>query len=214
MQILSPHNADVKRHCPHFVDRCNLSQSVSLNVPEILDRMKRACSISTDALLATHLGVSNKTVSSWRSRNSLPIEAVLQVSEETNHRIDYFLFGEERAPLSGEEFVELFRFDDLRFKDFEIAGESIIASILSQFADEELAFMSSKELTEHGKSLGASILRTLALIRHERRALLDSGKMDEAAFDEYARKSFRSDLPHFVRAMENRIERRKKQGPQ
>lgn len=191
-----------------------MSQTVSLNVPEILDRMKKAGSINTDAHLAEHLGVSNKTVSSWRSRNSLPIEAVLQIADETGHRIDYFLFGEDRPSLSGKDFVELFRFDDLRFKDFEIAGESIIVSVLGEFADEELAFMSNEEIAEHGKSLGASILRTLALIRHERRALLDSGKMDEETFDEYARKSFRTDLPHFVRAMENRIKRRKKQGPQ
>ncbi len=176
--------------------------------------MKRACKIGTDADLATHLGVSNKTVSSWRSRNSLPIEAVLQLSYETDHKIDYFLFGKDRTPLSGNKLLEMFQFDDLRFKDFEIAGESIIASILSQFADEELAFMDETELAEHGKSLGASILRTLALIRHERRELLDSGKLDEAAFDEYARKSFRNDLPHFIRAIENRVARRKKLGPQ
>tara|TARA_R110000751_G_scaffold180038_2_gene286493 strand:- start:38079 stop:38666 length:588 start_codon:yes stop_codon:yes gene_type:complete len=191
-----------------------LNQSASLKVSEILDRMKVACDIKADAHLATHLGVSNKTVSSWRSRNSLPIEAVLQVSEETDRRIDYFLFGEDRPPLSGSDFVELFQFDDLRVKDFEIAGESIFASVLSQFAEDELASMGDKELIEHGKSLGASILRTLALIRHERRALLDSGKMDDAAFDEYARKSFRSDLPHFVTAIETRADRRKKQGPQ
>ncbi|MCJ8509023.1 helix-turn-helix domain containing protein [Rhizobium lemnae] len=191
-----------------------MSEPASLKVPEILERMKSASGIGTDAHLATHLGVSNKTVSSWRSRNSIPIEAILQISEETNRRIDYFLFGEDRPSLSGDEFVEMFQFDDLRIKDFEIAGESIIVSVLGQFADQELAFMDEKELSEHGKSLGASILRTLALIRHERRALLDSGKMDEASFNDYARKAFRTDLPHFVNAIENRAERRKKEGPQ
>lgn len=191
-----------------------MSDATTLNVPEILDRMKEACGINTDANLATHLGVSNKTVSSWRSRNSLPIEAVLQLTVETGHKIDFFLFGEDRTPLSGEDFVQLFKFEDLTIRDFEIAGEAIIAELLGQFAAEELAFMSESEVTEAGKSLGAAILRTLALVRHERRSLLDSGKMDEAAFDEYGRKSFRSDLPHFIRAIENRTERRKKQGPQ
>lgn len=176
--------------------------------------MKVACDIGTDAQLANHLVVSNKTLSSWRTRNSLPIEAVLQVVEETDRKIDHFLFGEDRNAISGKEFIELFKFEDLRIKDFEIAGESILLSILGQFAGEELAFMEESEVSEHGKSLGASILRTLALIRHERRSLFDSGKMDEAAFDEYARKAFRTDLPYFFRAIENRARKRKNEGPQ
>ncbi len=220
LALLNLHNAD--NICLHYADVnsifCNLrkddnvSQPDSLNVPEILDRMKKACGINTDSQLAEHLDVSNKTVSSWRTRNSLPIEAILQVSEETNTRIDYFLFGVDREPLSTSDFAQMFNFDDLRMRDFEIAGESIIVSVLGEFADEELAFMDETEISAHGKSLGASIIRTLALIRQERRALLDSGKMDEASFDEYARKAFRSDLSYFSKSVETR--KAKKKGPQ
>lgn len=191
-----------------------MNQPVALNVSEILDRMKVVTDIATDANLAAHLGVSNKTVSSWRTRNSIPIEAVLQISQEANCKIDYLLFGKERTPLKGKEIVELFKFEDLRIKDFEIAGESVFVSLLGEFADEALGFMDEEEISENGKRLGSSILSTLAFIRHERRALLDSGKMDEAAFDDYARKAFRIDLPYFFRAIENKQKKSKTEGPQ
>lgn len=179
-----------------------MSKPANLDIPAILERMKVAAGTSTDAQLAKRLDVSNKTISSWRSRNSLPIEAVLQVAEETGKQVDDFLFGEARRPMPVDDFVRLFQFDDLRIKDFEIAGISIISSVLGQFAEEELAFMSEEDLAAHGRSLGLSLLRTLALIRHERKSLLDSGKLDEATFDEYARKAFRADLTNHGLAFE------------
>jgi transcriptional regulator with XRE-family HTH domain len=185
-----------------------LSQSTELKVSEVLDRMKVACGLKTDAQLAEHVGVSNKTVSSWRARNSLPIESVIQIADETDKRIEHFLFGEEEKRPATD-----FNFSDMRMRDFEIAGESIFVSLLQRYAGEELAFMDEAEVKKQGEGLGIFIMGNLALIRQERRALLDSGKLDETTFDEYVRKSFRYDLPHMVRASENRQKKREK-GPQ
>jgi hypothetical protein len=184
----------------------------TLNVSEILDRMKDAAGIKTDAQIAVHLGVSNKTVSSWRARNSLPIETVLQMSEETGKRVEAFLFGDEhgREPSNLEA---VFDFGDFRLRDFELAGESILIDILERFAPEHKAFMSDKDVERTGQDLGVSIARNLALVRQERRALLDTGKLDEAVFEDYVRKTFRIDLPYFTRAIENRMARKSK-GPQ
>ena len=189
-----------------------MTQLPSLNVPDIIDRMKAASNIRTDAELAAHLSVSSKTVSSWRSRNSLPIESVLQISEETNKNIEYFLLGDqEKRPEA--QLSELFDFGDLRIRDFELAGESILAGILEQFAGEGLAFMDEREIKKRGEDLGLSIAHSLALVRQERRALLDSGKLDDVSFEEYVRKAFRFDLPHYVRATKNKMTKRE-QGPQ
>jgi len=152
--------------------------------------------------------VSNKTISSWRTRNSLPIEAVLQASEETNRKIEYFLLGaEETRPEMS------FKFEDLRMRDFQLAGEAVLAALLQEYAAETLAFMSDEDMERAGAHLGIAILGQLAFVLQERKALYDTGKLDDATFDEYVRKAARPDLPYWSRAVENRT-RAKDKGPQ
>lgn len=203
------HFADVKHKIRKTQTERRVSKSTALNVPEILDRMKSTLSLKTDAELALHLGVSNKTISSWRTRNSLPIESVLQIVDEKGKSLEYFLLGSNRQV--DPDLDKLFSFNDLRVRDFELAGETILASVLGQFAEEELAFMTEKELRENGDSLGATLMTVLALIRQERRALLDTGKLDEIDFEKYVRKAFRTDLPYRFKAIRNRT---KSKGPQ
>ncbi|MDP2733408.1 MAG: helix-turn-helix domain-containing protein [Hoeflea sp.] len=167
----------------------------------IINRMKRAVGLKTDSDLAAHLKVSNKTISSWRTRNSLPIESLLQLVIETGRSIDYFLFGAEEA--SKQDKAELLKFDDIQVRDFELAGETVLATALEKYAPEQLSFMTEHEMRINGESLGFTILSILALVRQERRALLDTGKMSEETFESYVRKAFRSDLPHTARAAEN-----------
>jgi hypothetical protein len=99
----------------------------------------------------------------------------------------------------------------LNLRDFEVAGETILASVLEEYAGEELAFMSEDELRENGERLGTAIMSILSLIRQERRALLDTGKLGVMDFENYVRKAFRTDLPYIFKAIKNRTD---KQGPQ
>lgn len=186
-----------------------MSGTIELNVTEILDRMKEALSLKTDAELATRLDVSNKTISSWRTRNSIPIECVLQVAYESEKPIDAILLGINRS--SKPKLEDMLRFADLNLRDFEVAGETILASVLEEYAGEELAFMSEDELRENGERLGTAIMSILSLIRQERRALLDTGKLGVMDFENYVRKAFRTDLPYIFKAIRNRTD---KQGPQ
>lgn len=186
-----------------------MSGATDLNVVEILNRMKEAMSLKTDADLATHLDVSNKTISSWRTRNSIPIESVLQAALESGQSIDFILLGESRDVRPNLD--EMFKFNELSVRDFELAGETILVDVLEQFAAEELAFMGEDELRENGERLGTAIMSTLSLVRQERRALLDTGKLSELDFESYVRKAFRSDLPYVFKAIRNRST---KQGPQ
>lgn len=186
-----------------------MSNISELNVVEILDRIKKILSLNTDAELATHLDVSNKTISSWRTRNSIPIESILQVAHETGQSIDFLLLGTDRK--LKPKLDELLKFNELNVRDFELAGETILASVLEQFAGEELSFMSEEELRENGERLGTAIMSILSLVRQERKALFDTGKLGEPDFENYVRKAFRTDLPYVFKAIQNRS---KKEGPQ
>ncbi len=54
-----------------------------------LDRLKIICDIRTDYALAKHLGTSQSTISSWRSRNSFDLNLIIAKCEVTDYN---FLF--------------------------------------------------------------------------------------------------------------------------
>lgn len=209
MRKIYLHNADVKLLICDLQTEPFVSNTLELNVVEILDRIKVALSLRTDSELATHLDVSNKTISSWRTRNSIPIESVLQVVHESGQPIDFLLLGTDRK--LKPKLDELLKFNELNVRDFELAGETILASVLEQFAGEELSFMSEEKLRENGERLGTAIMSILSLVRQERKALFDTGKLGEPDFENYVRKAFRTDLPYVFKAIQNRS---KKKGPQ
>ncbi len=113
--------------------------------------------------------------------------------------VEHFLWGEPDTRAETD-----FKFSDLRVNDFEIAGSTVLVDILKEVDEEKLAFMNEAEIEKLGNNLGITMMAVLGLVRQERRTLLDTGKMDEAEFERYARKAFRNDLPHFIRAIKNR----------
>ena len=61
---------------------------------EILDRMREALSLRSDAELAQHLGVSKTTLSSWRTRNKVPYEQCIKVSTDMEIDVEWLLTGD------------------------------------------------------------------------------------------------------------------------
>ena len=49
--------------------------------------------LSSDSELAHYLGVAPQTIATWKKRNKIPYEKVIEVSLETSKPVDYFLFG-------------------------------------------------------------------------------------------------------------------------
>lgn len=64
-----------------------------IDVAETLIRMKEVLGLSTDRQLAEMLGVSNKTISSWQTRNLMPPEAVVYVGRQTDVSLDRLFCG-------------------------------------------------------------------------------------------------------------------------
>lgn len=179
-----------------------------LNVSEIINRLKDALGLTTDASLAVHLGVSSKTVASWRSRNSLPIESILQVSTETEKPIEYFLYGIELTRNTEEIDIE-----DVTLKDFQIVGYIVLVDLLREFAKDDLEQMNDEELLRISKSVGLLMRACFEYVKSERGVLVDTGTLSESLFAEYVRKALRVDLPYHARALEN-VKRRGKKVPQ
>lgn len=169
----------------------------TIDVDAVLSRMKDTLGFQMDTELGEYLDVSNKTISSWRSRNSMPIEAILSACVTSGKKIDYFIFGEDNkrdpSSLSG------FDMDIMK-----VVGTHVSCSILQDYAEEKFAFMEEDEKEELGRRSGILIMLLIDSFMREKRALLDSGKLDRETFLDYIMKSDRIDLPYFAEAIKKR----------
>lgn len=60
----------------------------------VLARMKLITQSSTDSGLSSALGVSPQTVSSWKSRDSIPYAICVELAEKHDISLDWLLVGE------------------------------------------------------------------------------------------------------------------------
>ncbi|MEP4030113.1 helix-turn-helix domain-containing protein [Roseibium polysiphoniae] len=185
-----------------------MAKGIKVNASEVIERLKASTSTNTDIDLANYFEVSNKAISSWRTRNSIPLEFLLQACAGTGEKIDYFLFG-EAFPRQQTESLET-RIDDFWITTMKLTGERILIEILEKHAPKELAFMDAEETLAKGESIGMAMLIFADFIERKKKELVDSGRMTNDEFKEYIRNVDRYDLPYFARA----IKHRNKQGPQ
>jgi hypothetical protein len=59
----------------------------------VLDRMREALSVNTDAALGEKLGVAPTTISNWRKRNTIPYKQVIEVSLRQFTSIKWLITG-------------------------------------------------------------------------------------------------------------------------
>lgn len=60
----------------------------------VLARLKMLLGATTDTALASGLGISPQTLSSWKSRDSIPYALCVDVAEEHGVSLDWLLVGE------------------------------------------------------------------------------------------------------------------------
>ena len=64
-------------------------------IVSVIERMKVALSVSTDSALAKSLGLKGSgTVSSWKTRGSIPFNECLKISQNKNISLDWLISGE------------------------------------------------------------------------------------------------------------------------
>lgn len=69
------------------------SGAATSTADEIVERLKRAANLKSDAELADLLSVAPATISNWRSRNSVPLKRLKPMCEKYAIPIDYLLTG-------------------------------------------------------------------------------------------------------------------------
>lgn len=68
-----------------------------------VDRLKSACSVQTDAELARALSVPLGTLQSWKKRNAIPLEALMQASGDYGVSIDWLIYGKNNINSNSDE---------------------------------------------------------------------------------------------------------------
>lgn len=61
---------------------------------DVISRLKLAIGTKSDSELGTALGVPPQTISSWKSRDSVPYAKCVEVAEERNISLDWLLTGD------------------------------------------------------------------------------------------------------------------------
>ncbi|MEH8033997.1 helix-turn-helix domain-containing protein [Gallibacterium anatis] len=85
-----------------------------MNVEEILERLKTLTSSRTNKELAEKLYLSSdKVVSNWKTRNSIPLEVLLFIRKQYQCNMDWLLFGEQQEALTANEKLVLMAFNNL-----------------------------------------------------------------------------------------------------
>jgi hypothetical protein len=80
-------------------ERAEALAEARITASAVIDRLEIELKIETDGELASLAGVSKATVSTWRSRNSIPFELIVYLSLSGIVDLDYVLTG--RGRLSG-----------------------------------------------------------------------------------------------------------------
>ena len=65
-----------------------------MSIENILQRMREAIGVETDAQLASYLGTSSSVVSNWKARERRPLSECEQISMDMGVSMDWLLTGE------------------------------------------------------------------------------------------------------------------------
>lgn len=58
----------------------------------VLDRLTKALNVNSDNELAEQLGVAKQTIATWKKRNKVPLDYVVEVAVQHNLSVDSILF--------------------------------------------------------------------------------------------------------------------------
>ncbi|MEZ9440903.1 helix-turn-helix domain-containing protein [Vibrio atlanticus] len=67
----------------------------SINAQNILDRLSKALKVNSDVELAAALSVAPQTISTWKKRNKVPYDHIIDISEKRAFSLDAIIFGQD-----------------------------------------------------------------------------------------------------------------------
>ena len=84
-----------------------MSNSVNVLCDDVLKRLSKILKTSSDEGLAKELGVAKNTISSWRTRNKIPFEQVVEISLNQKVSLDFLVLGGRSLVLDESKLVDL-----------------------------------------------------------------------------------------------------------
>ena len=89
-----------------------------LDIRLIIEQLKTGLNSKTDKDLCEKIGVPKQTLSGWKSRNSIPLEMIFDISQKFSLDLNWLITGKENAPKLNEMETELLaRFNRLSFSE-------------------------------------------------------------------------------------------------
>jgi len=67
----------------------------TLNALGILERLSKALDVHSDVELAKHLGVATQTISTWKKRDKIPLDHIVEISAKNSFSLDSIIFGHD-----------------------------------------------------------------------------------------------------------------------
>ena len=97
-----------------------------MNTEEIFERFQRSIGIKRDDEVAKTLGITKQSLSGFKSRGSLPFEALLNYCEKQGICANHILFGQD----PGDKINEQLKIENERLKaKLEIVRELLVEAI-------------------------------------------------------------------------------------
>ena len=85
-----------------------------LDVRLIIEQLKTGLNSKTDKDLCEKIGVPKQTLSGWKSRNSIPLEMIFDISQKFSLDLNWLITGKEKAQeLKATEKMLLTAFNEL-----------------------------------------------------------------------------------------------------
>nr|DAY08984.1 MAG TPA: CI repressor [Caudoviricetes sp.] len=85
-----------------------------LDVRLIIEQLKTGLNSKTDKDLCEKIGVPKQTLSGWKSRNSIPLEMIFDISQKFSLDLNWLITGKEKAhELKATEKMLLTAFNEL-----------------------------------------------------------------------------------------------------
>ena len=66
----------------------------TVNALGILERLSKALDVHSDVELAKHLGVATQTISTWKKRDKVPLDHIVEISIKNAFSLDSIIFGD------------------------------------------------------------------------------------------------------------------------
>lgn len=153
-----------------------------IDASAIINRMKEALGKDTDTDLASILEVSNKTVSSWRNRNSIPMEVIVSVAFASSKTVEYILTGSDVS-------VTLDELNEPDSAIMQIMGEKLLKNILAEYAEEKLVFMEDEDIRIKGIQIGAYLTLMYVHLHKAKKMLVEEAGLTVDKFIEFERRA-------------------------